>query len=53
MEVTTFGNFLLAITVTGPSTYRTSDIIHDPIEREGKLFEGEENDFVRRNGETL
>lgn len=43
----------MAITVTSTSTYRSSDIIHDPIERKGKLSEGEENEFVRRNGELL
>lgn len=40
--------FLLAVAVTGASTYRSSNIIHDPIERKGKLSEGEENDFARR-----
>lgn len=52
MKVINLG-FLLAVTVASASTYRSSDIIHDPVKREGKLSEGEENEFVRRNGELL
>ena len=44
---------MLALTVTGASAYRPFGIIHDAIKREGKQFEGEEKDFVRRCRESL
>lgn len=50
MKITiTWFIFLMALTVTGASTYRSCYIIHDPIEREDKVFEGEEKGIVRRS----
>ena len=43
--------FLLAPTVASASTYRSSGIIHDPTEREGKLFEWDEKENVRRRSQ--
>ena len=40
--------FFLAPAVTSAPTCRTSDIVHDPVERESKVFTVEEKNIVRR-----